>query len=163
MFEQSVQVLDESMVDPDLTVENNKPRQNGLSQSSILDAIKTAVQSEDPLSPQTLIDLDGEFSFTEVLSEASEDEGASDLNFMERFENAVNSSDFGFARQLLGFAKEGEIDLPSYHYHRLRLCEAMNDEDAFYDYYCEVEQLVPSFDTDLQTKISQLVLKMAQN
>ena len=165
MFEQSqsIQLLDSEMIDPDLTVENNKPK-NGLSQNSILDAIKTAVQSEDPLSPQTLIDLDSDdFSYTEMLSEDSDDENESELTFMQRFDKAIGNRDYDYARQLLDLAKDNELELSLYHYNRLRLYEEMRDEDAFYDYYCEVEQLVPSFSADVQTSVSKLVLKMAQH
>jgi len=172
MFEhtESVQVFDaippavEPVSEMTVTVEANPTPQaeSSLSRRSILDAIKTAVQTEDPLSPQTLMDLDGEFSYTEMLSEATYSITESNLSFMERFEKAMLQRDFGYASQLLNFARESELDLPHYHYHRLRLFEAMNDEDAFYDYYCEVEQMVPSYNTELQTKISQLVLSMAQ-
>jgi len=162
MFEQTVSVQVEApvmqSVDPDLTVENNK-QNTGLSQSAILDAIKSAVQSTDPLSPQTLIDLDGDFSYTEMLSEASVNE--SDLTLVERFNNAIVKRDFDYARQMLNFARESELDQPNYSYNRLRLHEAMRDEDGFYDFYCEVEQELPSYSVDLQTKISQLVLEMA--
>jgi len=171
---ESVQVFDspvEIQEDMTVTVDANPVQQrvepkvnsNGLSQRSILDAIKTAVQTDDPLSPQTLIDLGGEYSYTEMLSEASYSITETDLSFMERFERAMQQKDFGYANQLLNFARESELDLPFYHYHRLRLFEAMNDEDGFYDYYCEFEQMVPTYSTDLQTKISQLVLSMAQH
>lgn len=149
--------------DSELTVENVN-NLNGLSQKSILDAIKTAVQVEDPLSPQTLMDLDGEFSYTEMLSENGSSLNSSDasLSFIERFNSAMAKHDYDFALQLLNMAKGNEIDQESYHYHRLRMYEAMHDEDAFYDYFCEVENEIPSFNPEMQTKISQLVLQMAQ-
>ena len=59
-------------------------------------------------------------------------------------------------------AKGNEVDQENYHYHRLRMYEVMHDEDAFYDYFCEVENEIPSFNPEIQTKISQLVLQMAQ-
>lgn len=164
VFEQtvSVQIEEHSDLDPDVTIENVKIN-DGLSQKTILDAIKSAVESDDPLSPQTLIDLDDEFTYTEMLSEASISINESNLTFMERFERAVLQQDYGFARQLLDFARESELDLPLYHYHRLRLYNSMHDEDAFYNYFCEVEEYMHTYSDDLQTKISQLVLLMAQH
>ena len=163
MFEHTESIiLPAAAEDPDLTVENNNPK-NGLSQSSILEAIKTAVQTDDPLSPQTLMDLESEFSYTEMLSKSQYSVNEDDLTFMQRYEKALNQRDFGYARQLLDFARESELDLPNYHYQRLRLYQVMHDEDEFYDYYCEVEQLVSSFKPDLQTEVSKLVLKMAQH
>ena len=150
-------------VDPDLTAENN-PQGNGLSQKSILDAIKTAVQVDDPLSPQTLLDLDGEYSYTEAFPDI-ELERADEVNlsFVERYNVALKKQDFGFALQLLNMARDNEIDQATYHYYRLNMYEAMHNEDAFYDYFCEIENEISSFPNEMQTKISQLVLQMAQH
>ena len=109
------------------------------------------------------MDLESELSYTEMLSKSQYSVNEDDLTFMQRYEKALNQRDFGYARQLLDFARESEVDLPNYHYQRLRLYQVMHDEDAFYDYYCEVEQLVSSFKPDLQTEVSKLVLKMAQH
>jgi len=150
-------------VDPDLTVENN-PQGNGLSQKSILDAIKSAVQVDDPLSPQTLLDLDGEYSYTEAFPDIElERADEVSLSFVERYNVALKKQDFGFALQLLNMARDNEIDQATYHYYRLNMYEAMHNEDAFYDYFCEIENEIPSFTNEMQTKISQLVLQMAQH
>jgi len=165
-----VEELSVPSTDDDLTVENTT-KLNGLSQKSILDAIKDAVQVDDPLSPQTVLELDGDFSYTEMLSEDAGDfddedvfgDDEVDLTFVERFDLALTKQDYGFALQLLDMARSNEIDDPSYHYNRLRMYESMSDEDAFYDYFCEIENDIPSYHSDMQTKISQLVLQMAQH
>jgi len=150
-------------IDPDLTVEN-KPKLNGLSQKSILDSMKSKVEVDDALSPQTLIDLDGDFSYSEMYSDDvfAEDNDEVGLSFFERYNKALVNQDFGFALQLLNMAKGNEVDEAVYHYQRLRMYESMHDENAFYDYFCEIEDQIPSFDKDTQKQISQLVLEMAE-
>ena len=131
-------------IDPDLAVEN-KSKLNGLSQKSILNSMKNSVEVDDALSPQTLSDLDGDFSYSEMYSDDVfiEEEGDVGLSFFERFNKALVNQDFGFALQLLNMAKGNEIGEPAYHYQRLRIYESMHDENAFYDYFCEIEDQIP--------------------
>jgi len=85
-----------------------------------------------------------------------------DLGFAERFESLLKQKDFDFARELLDFARHNEIDEQHYHCERLVLLHAMKDEEGFYDYYYEIESKVTEFDQDIQTKISKLVVELAQ-
>lgn len=85
-----------------------------------------------------------------------------DLGFNERFESLLEQKDYDFARELLDFARHNEIDEQHYHCERLVLLHAMKDEEGFYDYYYEIESKVTEFDQDLQTKISKLVVELAQ-
>lgn len=84
-----------------------------------------------------------------------------DISFEERFEQLLDEKDFDFARELLDFARYNEINDDRYHCERLRLCEKMKDEDAFYEYYYEIENKISSFPQNLQTQISQLVVQLA--
>jgi len=86
-----------------------------------------------------------------------------DLSFDERFNQLLKDKDFDFARELLDFARYNEIDDDRYHCERLRLCERVKDEDAFYEYYYEIESKIPSFSQELQTQISQLVVELAHH
>ncbi len=89
------------------------------------------------------------------------DRAEDDISFEERFEQLLNEKDFDFARELLDFARYNEINDDRYHCERLRLCEKMKDEDAFYEYYYEIESKISSFPQNLQTQISQLVVQLA--
>ncbi len=86
-----------------------------------------------------------------------------DMDFGDRFESLLEQKDFDFARELLDFARHNEIDEDRYHCERLVLFHAMKDEEGFYDYYYEIESKVGSFNQELQTRISQLVVELAQN
>lgn len=113
---------------------------------------------------------DGSYEQNEVLSLEEEisdledfDEGSeADLTFDERFTRLIKEQDFGFARELLDFARHNEINDDRYHCERLRLLKAMDDEDGFYEYYYEIEAKIPSFPPKLQTEISQFVVQLAQ-
>jgi len=91
------------------------------------------------------------------------DDDQQDLGFNERFALLLEQKDFEFARELLDFARHNEIDEQRYHCERLALLHAMQDEEGFYEYYYEIESKIPDFDQNLQTRISQLVVKLAQN
>ena len=154
-------------IDPDLTVENKK-KLNGLSHKAILDTINNMpeIDIDDALSPQTVIDLEGDYAYTEVYSDLEfideEGPGEAGLPFVERFDKAIKSGDFGFALQLLNMSRGNEIDDEEYHFQRLRMYEQMHDEDAFYDYFCEIENYIPRFKPEIQKQISHLVMEMAQ-
>ena len=154
-------------IDPDLTVENKK-KLNGLSHKAILDTINNMpeIDIDDALSPQTVIDLEGDYAYTEVYSDLEfideEGPGEAGLPFIERFDKAIKSGDFGFALQLLNMSRGNEIDDQEYHFQRLRMYEQMHDEDAFYDYFCEIENDIPQFKPEIQKQISHLVMEMAQ-
>ncbi|MBT8114709.1 MAG: hypothetical protein KJP04_04985 [Arenicella sp.] len=86
----------------------------------------------------------------------------SSLDFETRFDRLLEDRDFGFALELLDFARHNEIEEDQYHCERLRLLEAKGDEEGFYDYYYDIEASIPTFDLDIQNRISQLVVKLAQ-
>jgi len=86
-----------------------------------------------------------------------------EVSFDERFEQLLTDKDFDFALELLDFARYNEINDDRYHCERLRLCEKMKDEDAFYEYYYEIESKISSFPQNLQTQISQLVVQLAHH
>lgn len=91
-----------------------------------------------------------------------DDVDQSNLSFNERFERLIAIKDYAFARELLDSSRGNEVDDQLYHRNRLRLYEAMHDEDAFYNYYDEIEPQLPEFDPAMQNKISQLVIRLAQ-
>ncbi|MFT6097763.1 MAG: hypothetical protein ACJAYF_000297 [Arenicella sp.] len=86
-------------------------------------------------------------------------EDIDDLSFDQRFEKLLNEKDFAFARELLDFTRYNEINDERYHCERLRLFEKMQDEDGFYAYYYGIESKIPTFSENVQTQISQLVVK----
>jgi len=84
------------------------------------------------------------------------------MDFQQRIDSLVEEKDFSFARELLDFARHNEINDDRYHFERLRLYLAMNDEDAFYDYYYEIEPKIDKFDQRLVTEIADLVTTLGQ-
>jgi len=101
-----------------------------------------------------------EFEIEKLESDLDEAD-VDDISFEERFETLLIEKDFDFARELLDFARYNEINDERYHCERLRLCEKMRDEDAFYEYYYEIESKISDFPQNLQTQISQLVVQLA--
>ena len=85
------------------------------------------------------------------------------MDFNQRFERLLDEQDYDFALELLNFARHNEIEEDRYHCERLRLLQAMNDEDAFYNYYYDIESSISSFDLAIQNRISQLVVDLAQS
>ena len=94
--------------------------------------------------------------------ELVETDDIQDMGFHERFSQLLEQKDYDFARELLDFARHNEIDEQNYHCERLVLLHAMKDEEGFYDYYYEIESKVTEFNPDIQTKISKLVVELAQ-
>jgi FimV-like protein len=133
---------------------------------SIMSAVDHAADEHDAIEGISYLSFDEEGTYTESATEPLDEflvVDEDDLSFAERFDRLIIEKDFSFARELLDFARYNEIDDQRYHCERLRLFQAMQDEDGFYEYYYEIEAKIPQFDQMLQTKISQLVVRLAQH
>ena len=97
----------------------------------------------------------------EILSDEISARKKEDLTFEEHFEHLLEQKDYGFARELLDFARYNEINDERYHFERLRMLERAGDEDSFYEYYYAIEDDISNFPARIQTQISQLVVQMA--
>lgn len=135
----------------------------------IASVVKESLVSPEALNAKPYLDIadddDGvalEFEVGRLESDLDQADGG-DISFKDRFEDLLNDEDFEFARELLDFARYNEINDDRYHYQRLRLCEKMKDEDAFYEYYYGIESKISDFPQNLQTQISQLVVKLAHS
>jgi len=135
---------------------------------SVMSSVKRELDEDEAIEGVSYLSVDegGEYveadtkDFTQSDLEFVNDE---DMSFSDRFERLIKDKDFDFARELLDFARYNEIDDERYHCERLRLLQAMQDEDGFYEYYYEIESKIPSFATNHQTQISQLVVALSQN
>ena len=157
-----------AQAEPSLDTSNDLTQSAAEKDYSILSAVESSMADKDVLDGISYLDLadDGSYEENEVLEFETEDvavEEVEDLSFDERFERLLAESDFEFARELLEFARHNEINDQRYHCERLRILEKMKDEDAFYDYYYEIESEIPSYPQNLQTQISQLVVQLAQH
>lgn len=126
--------------------------------SDTLSSMPYLGMAEDDDEDQAALEFEIE-TLEDELDKVENDE----VSFDERFEQLLNEKDFDFARELLDFARYNEINDERYHCERLRLCEKMKDEDAFYEYYYEIESKISSFPPNLQTQISQLVVQLAHH
>lgn len=135
---------------------------------SVMSSVKRELDKDEAIEGVSYLAVneDGEYEESDT-SEFSEGDlefvTDEDLTFGERFERLIKDKDFDFARELLDFARYNEIDEERYHCERLRLLQAMQDEDGFYEYYYEIESKIPSFAPNYQTQISQLVVELAQH
>lgn len=98
-----------------------------------------------------------DFLSDEILTSDEE----SGLGFDKRFELLLQEKDYDFALELLNFARYNEINDERYHFERLRMLVKIGNEDGFYKYYYSIEDDISGLSHDFQTKISQLVVKMA--
>ncbi len=155
--------IDETVESIDRPIERNRDIRSvvkeSLVSSEVLDSMPYLGMAEDDMGDdQAALDFEIE-KLEEELDQIEDD----DVSFEERFEKLLNEKDFNFARELLDFARYNEINDDRYHCERLRLCEKMKDEDAFYEYYYEIENKISSFPQNLQTQISQLVVQLAHH
>ena len=108
----------------------------------------------------------GEFDVDDSMELVSVDEiegqGEYNMTFDERFSRLIEDKDYVFARELLDFARFNEIEDERYHCERLRLLMAMRDEGGFHEYYNKIEARIPSFPIELQTEISQFVVRFTR-
>jgi len=154
--------------DVESELHNHDDVTESVSDMSILRAVEESLADPETLSTMSYLDIADDEDAEELLDfeiEKLETELKStndaDLSFDERFEQLLSDKDFNFARELLDFARYNEIDDDRYHCERLRIYEKMKDEDAFYEYYYEIESKIPTFSQSLQTQISQLVVQLA--
>ncbi|MEM7357597.1 MAG: FimV/HubP family polar landmark protein [Pseudomonadota bacterium] len=85
-----------------------------------------------------------------------------ELEFSKRIDTLLAQRDYRFARELIDFARHNDISDDRYHYERMRLCLAMDDQDAFYDYYFNIESQIGNFDADLQIGVADLISRLGQ-
>lgn len=85
-----------------------------------------------------------------------------ELEFSKRIDKLLAQRDYRFARELIDFARYNDISDDRYHYERMRLCLAMDDQDAFYDYYFDIESQIGNFDADLQIGVADLISRLGQ-
>lgn len=85
------------------------------------------------------------------------------VDFDDNFEKTLKDNDFVFAKNLIEFSRNNELNDEQYHLAQLRLSHAQNDEDGFYKYYNSIESQIPSFSQTTKTKISQLVVDLNEN
>lgn len=145
---------------------NSKPSRDPEKDYSIMTAVEHTMDDQEALEGISYLSLEEGGTYKETAVEPDDEITVvieQDLTFGERFDRLITEKDYGFARELLDFARYNEIDDQRYHCERLRLLQAMRDEDGFYEYYYEIEAKIPQFDQSLQTKISQLVVQLAQH
>jgi len=140
----------EELIDMSTVLEDNS---NIVRDEALVELVK-------PSGSESVMQLNNELSYTEMLSVADYQETDGKVTFFQRFEAAMLKQDFRFATQLLSFARIHELDAPQYNYHRLRLFSAMEDKNAFYKSYLAIENELPTYTMELQSKISQLVSNM---
>lgn len=85
------------------------------------------------------------------------------VDFDDNFEKTLKDNDFVFAKNLIEFSRNNELNDEQYHLAQLRLSHAQNDKDGFYKYYSSIESQIPNFSQTTQTKISQLVIDLNEN
>jgi len=83
-------------------------------------------------------------------------------SFVEQFEQMLEDGDFGAARSKIDAARYKEIEDDYYHCARLQLYQMTNNEERFYEYYYQIEAKIPDFSPNVQIKISQMVVLLAQ-
>jgi len=74
----------------------------------------------------------------------------------------LEDGDFGAARSKIDAARYKEIEDDYYHCARLQLYQMTNNEERFYEYYYQIEAKIPDFSPNVQIKISQMVVLLAQ-
>jgi len=163
-FEQSVFEGTKSAVNSSVPIRTTETKKD----YSVMSALTKPVDEDEPIEGVSYLSVDEQGGYEEMSSQSFNDSDlelvdGEDMSFSERFERLIADKDYDFARELLDFARYNEINDERYHCERLRLFQAMSDEDGFYEYYYEIESKIPSFAPNLQTQISQLVVELAQH
>lgn len=118
--------------------------------------IEAEFANPDPQLVQTLSEHTIEFDTTHA-SEFSFNSAESEL---EKIDIYLENEDYDGARAALDAARGDEIDEPNYHYQRLRILLAKNDENGFYEYFNLVEDKFEDADQDLKLDVANLVARL---
>jgi len=145
---------------------------------SIMEVVKTQMQSSSagvpyldfvntpkPDQSKQNSDVSDEDGYDEQDSELVFLDGADidyESSFVEQFEQMLEDGDFGAARSKIDAARYKEIEDDYYHCARLQLYQMTNNEERFYEYYYQIEAKIPDFSPNVQIKISQMVVLLAQ-